>query len=460
MAKVYYVAAVFLVSLLAAVCDARPMITGSRRSAKWDRFVTERILNLRDTGTQGEWLSSVTSTSTQCTHTDAMANDHFGRRASGLLATPESQGNCGSCWAFASTHAYSDQLSITAEQQGDRISADYLTRCAKNDVTNGNGCCGGSLFAGVEYFREMGALSETCLPYTLKSYPSDIARIPDSIFDTDWFSNFYKRQYPLTCPSSCKDASTPSPTTLKLMGYDFIRTEEEVMIALEDGPVIAAMIVTPEFHTYLCGVYCSSKNVLTSRVNHAVEIVDYGTTSTGVKFWVVKNSWGDDWGEGGYFRIAREQNQLLVGISLKPLQLGTGSPSTAQNLEVSLCSADKVSNAEEDPLVQSVAEFGLEELNDNGVITCMNTSSAATLTFQSIINGTVQIAEGFWVTVAVETEVTGCKDELTAVVSMDVLVNVNGTFALIDYDYDSSSLAPVVSIAAMILMLAVAIFGM
>jgi cathepsin L len=42
-----------------------------------------------------------------------------------------------------------------------------------------------------------------------------------------------------------------------------------------------------------------------TELNHAVTAVGYGTASDGTGYWLMKNSWGASWGEGGYVRIRR-----------------------------------------------------------------------------------------------------------------------------------------------------------
>ena len=43
-------------------------------------------------------------------------------------------------------------------------------------------------------------------------------------------------------------------------------------------------------------------------MNHAIIIVGYGETEDGIKYWVAKNSWGADWGDGGYIKFERNED--------------------------------------------------------------------------------------------------------------------------------------------------------
>ena len=78
----------------------------------------------------------------------------------------------------------------------------------------------------------------------------------------------------------------------------------------EHGPVSIAFEVVDDFDSYTGGVYTSTTcGNQPSDVNHAVLAVGYGHDETsGLDYWLVKNSWGYDWGMDGFFKIERGVN--------------------------------------------------------------------------------------------------------------------------------------------------------
>ena len=92
--------------------------------------------------------------------------------------------------------------------------------------------------------------------------------------------------------------------------------ETELQQAIYDhGPVSVTFQVYGDFHNYVSGVYKSSECGNTTKdVNHAVLAVGWGETDDGQKYWIIKNSWGEDWGNEGYFWIERDVNMCGIAV--------------------------------------------------------------------------------------------------------------------------------------------------
>ncbi|XP_018728913.2 actinidain-like [Eucalyptus grandis] len=90
----------------------------------------------------------------------------------------------------------------------------------------------------------------------------------------------------------------------RLKGYENIPMSEDLLLqAVARQPVsIAIEGASPGFKQYSGGV---SNGPCGENTNHAVAIVGYGKTPNGVDYWLLKNSWGETWGEKGYMRILR-----------------------------------------------------------------------------------------------------------------------------------------------------------
>merc|ERR1719379_1508413 len=78
---------------------------------------------------------------------------------------------------------------------------------------------------------------------------------------------------------------------------------------LTSGPLVASFEPKPDLMYYGGGIYVSVPNQRTEweKVDHAVLLVGFGEEK-GQKYWILQNSWGPDWGEQGFFRMARGIN--------------------------------------------------------------------------------------------------------------------------------------------------------
>lgn len=101
----------------------------------------------------------------------------------------------------------------------------------------------------------------------------------------------------------------PSKYVLKLSGYEIISTQDEDEIKeylYEKGPL--AIGINGDLLMYYKGGILDDP---AKTINHAVVLVGYGEEN-GIKYWIIRNSWGSSWGEKGYARIARGKGALSI----------------------------------------------------------------------------------------------------------------------------------------------------
>jgi C1A family cysteine protease len=192
----------------------------------------------------------------------------------------ENQGNCGSCWAFATAQAIEAAYYLKYGKSV-RLSKQQLVDCENNS----KGCSGGMLHTAMDYIKEKGIESEYEYPYAM-------------------IENNY-------CSYSDEKVVT------KLDSYEFCAeddcaTDENLYMALEKGPVAAAVDGSEHFMLYMGGVFDKPCEEL----NHAILLVGYHRKKNELddNYWVVKNSWGEKWGENGFIKIkhSKDYNNCLM----------------------------------------------------------------------------------------------------------------------------------------------------
>ncbi|KAL1509142.1 hypothetical protein ABEB36_003927 [Hypothenemus hampei] len=195
-------------------------------------------------------------------------------RTQGYVTSVKDQGQCGSCWAFSVTgvlegayYKKTGNLVSFSEQQ--------LIDC---DTKLNYGCDGGYEEQTFPYVQEYGIEAESSYPYTAKD-------------------------------GSCKyDASK---VVTKISSYVYYYGNEAALLEAAGtiGPISIAVDAS-EFSAYSSGIY-SSTTCSKKELNHAILVVGYGSEN-GVDYWIVKNSWGSDWGEEGYIKMRRGVNQCGI----------------------------------------------------------------------------------------------------------------------------------------------------
>ena len=191
----------------------------------------------------------------------------------------KNQGQCGSCWSFSATGAMEGAWAIKTGQLVS-LSEQQLIDCSKK---YGNmGCNGGLMDDAFEYAIDNEMCSEAEYKYTAKS----------------GFADKCQKCVSVATMSQCLDVPANNQLLLK----------EAVAI----GPVsIAIEADTQIFQSYSSGVITSES--CGTNLDHGVLIVGYGTEND-IPYWLVKNSWGADWGEAGYVKIMRNDTTDYAGI--------------------------------------------------------------------------------------------------------------------------------------------------
>ena len=203
-----------------------------------------------------------------------------------IISSVKNQGECGSCWAFSATEAVEGIWALRHHKLYN-LSEQELMDCS--GYLGNNGCDGGSMENAFQYIIDHGICTNESYPY---------------VATQNECSN-----------SSCKPVVT-------IQSYSGIKKNNEKQLErfVEKQPVsVAIQANSQSFQLYKKGIY--DDPTCGKELDHGVLLIGYGhDILNDMNYWIIKNSWGDQWGENGYMRLSRGENGKsgLCGIAMDP----------------------------------------------------------------------------------------------------------------------------------------------
>ncbi|PON80790.1 Cysteine Protease [Parasponia andersonii] len=212
--------------------------------------------------------------------------EDFDWRDHGAVTPVKNQGSCGSCWSFSTTGALeganflaTGELVSLSEQQ--LVDCDH--ECDPDEAGScDSGCNGGLMNSAFEYTLKAGGLMKE------KDYP-----------------------YTGTDGGTCK--FDKKKIAASVANFSVVSLDEDQIAAnlVKNGP-LAVAINAVFMQTYVGGVSCPY--ICSKRLDHGVLLVGYGSSGYAPSrmknkpYWIIKNSWGENWGESGFYKICRGRN--------------------------------------------------------------------------------------------------------------------------------------------------------
>lgn len=238
----------------------------------------------------------------------------FDWRDHGVLTPVKDQSSCGSCWAESAVENIESVVFIHGQNRTGSptaLSVEQLIECDPHDYA----CYGGYPSHAFEYVVDAGLATDADYPYDMNGKVICLANqtfnetCGDGICDDPPLTNYCD----LTCsygqhPVFARISSWESLSTDETQIAAYLATNNPISVAIDASGALG--VLAPWLQFYHSGV-ANPKHCSTTVLDHAVLIVGYGEEN-GTPYWTVRNSWGEKWGEHGYFRLIRGQGRCGI----------------------------------------------------------------------------------------------------------------------------------------------------
>jgi C1A family cysteine protease len=228
---------------------------------------------------KGKYLSKVPTTSgdRNVVAPKVQAPSTLDWRKSDVVTKVKNQEQCGSCWAFSATETIESAWMMAKKVTNltfAPLAPQQIVDCDNSD----GGCNGGNPYTAYEYVISAGGLDkESAYPYT----------------GTDGTCAFKQSQIGATISKWHYACEEEDEATLKNNVYSA-------------GP-LSICVDAANWQDYTGGIMSGWQCAWINELDHCVQAVGYDTSSSS-PYWLVRNSWGTDWGELGYIRLQYGDN--------------------------------------------------------------------------------------------------------------------------------------------------------
>ena len=203
------------------------------------------------------------------------------------------QAYCGSCFSFATTYVLAKRFCINEKNKSGLYNLDLSPQDLLECDYRHSKCQGGVLPHTWEYLESTGVVLESCKPYYSGREPPYVG----------------------SCKQFCENWRL-SYTKYKARKYTMVTKYSEEDIKKEirfRGPVSSFVEAYGDLATYKGGIYRRSPYDRSDPEGHAISLIGWGYDAVQrTNYWIVANSWGSGWGEGGYFRIPFGECKIAI----------------------------------------------------------------------------------------------------------------------------------------------------
>jgi len=222
---------------------------------------------------------------------------------------------CGACWIHGTVSAYNDRIKVMrrAAFPDVMLSRQAVMNCVP--AADGNspppGCDGGDSYMVHKYLKERPMPDESRMPYQANNM---------GCTDDTVCRNCLPAGAEKFAPNGKSCFPVKNYSAYGVHNYGNLSGEQAMMKEIyARGPIPCSAATDGKFMMNYSlnamkheGVYVTDEVYNVSQIDHVVSVSGWGVTKSGIKYWVVRNSWGTYWGDMGWFKIRRGVNQMQI----------------------------------------------------------------------------------------------------------------------------------------------------